>query len=194
MKIKLNLSVSLVGFLLIGTTGFVEGKQMNNEKMLYDFSKPTSSGEWVIVNDGVMGGLSEGGMKRTENNTAVFSGNVSLENYGGFTSTRSRPKDMQLENFEGLRLRVFGDGKKYQLRIRTDNRFDGVAYRYQFDTKASEWITIEVPFKDFVPVFRGRILSDVGPIEPKDIRQIGFLIADKQSGSFKLELDWIKAY
>jgi monofunctional biosynthetic peptidoglycan transglycosylase len=43
-----------------------------------------------------------------------------------------------------------------------------------------------------VPTFRGRELHDVPPIEAGAIRQLGFLIADKQGGPFRLEVDWIK--
>ena len=85
-------------------------------------------------------------------------------------------------------------GKKYQFRLRTDNRFDGISYRFHFETEVDKWITVRVPFADCVPVFRGRILKDVDPISPKQIRQIGFLISDKQEGEFKLEIQRIEAY
>lgn len=49
------------------------------------------------------------------------------------------------------------------------------------------------PYRDFVPTYRGRILRDVPPIDPGVIRQLGFLIADKVEGPFRLEVDWIKA-
>jgi monofunctional biosynthetic peptidoglycan transglycosylase len=55
-------------------------------------------------------------------------------------------------------------------------------------------MNIRVPFSEFVPVFRGRILSDVSPISPEQIQQIGFRISDKQAGKFRIEIDWIKAY
>jgi monofunctional biosynthetic peptidoglycan transglycosylase len=57
-----------------------------------------------------------------------------------------------------------------------------------------QWRNIRVPFSEFVPVFRGRILSNVSPISPEQIQQVGFLISDKQAGKFRIEIDWIKAY
>jgi monofunctional biosynthetic peptidoglycan transglycosylase len=119
---------------------------------------------------------------------------VSLENYGGFASTRTVSGSYDLAGYAGLIVRMKGDGRQYQLRLRTDNRFDGVSYRYYVDTQPGTWMTIRVPFQEFVPVFRGRILRDVPPVEPEQIQQIGFMIADKKAGQFQLEIESIKAY
>ena len=75
-----------------------------------------------------------------------------------------------------------------------DQRFDGISYRSHFQTQQNSWQIIKVPFSDFVPVFRGRVLEGVPPVKPERINQIGFLISDKQAGPFKLEIEWIQAY
>ena len=170
------------------------GAQKAPEKMLIDFLDVDESGTWWIVNDGVMGGLSRSEFKLTDEGTAVFQGNVSLENFGGFSSIRTNPRSFKLENYQGLLVRVKGDGKKYQLRLHADNRFDGIAYRYYFQTQPSTWLTIRVPFSEFVPVFRGRIMNNISPISPEQIQVIGFMISDKQAGPFRLEIDSIRAY
>ena len=46
--------------------------------------------------------------------------------------------------------------------------------------------------KDFVPTFRGRVLSSEPPLDPARVTSVGFLIADKQDGPFQLEVAWIK--
>ena len=166
----------------------------SNEAVLFDFGTLDNMDDWLIVNDGVMGGLSKSRFILSDNNTAVFSGNVSLENNGGFASTRTKAMRFRLDGFKGIQFRVKGDGKRYQFRIRTDDRFDGVAYRYHFETDMGRWQTISVPFDKCVPVLRGRILPDVEPVSPKDIQQVGFLISDRQSGDFRLEIQWIKGY
>ena len=43
-----------------------------------------------------------------------------------------------------------------------------------------------------MPTFRGRILTDVPPLNPAKVSSVGFLISDKQKGPFKLEVAWIK--
>lgn len=164
------------------------------EKTLFGFQTSAELNHWRIINDGVMGGLSKGEIVFNNRNAAVFQGNVSLENSGGFSLVRTKPKPYRLGDFTGIVLRVKGDGKKYQFRLRMNDRFDGVSYRYHFETESKKWITIKVPFNESVPVFRGRVLDNVQPINPSKIEQIGFLISDKQAGPFRLEIDWIKAY
>ena len=141
-----------------------------------------------------MGGLSSSGLKQSSNETAIFSGNVSLENNGGFASVRAYLRNIDLTNHSGIIIRVKGDGKDYNFRIRTDSRFDGASYSLKFKTESEKWIEIKLPFSKFVPTFRGRILRNVKPIDPEEIRQIGILISDYQAGGFQLEIDWIKAY
>ena len=164
------------------------------ERLIVDFKNTDEIEYWRIVNDDVMGGLSKSEIVFSTSNTAIFKGIVSLENNGGFASIRTIPRSYELDGYDGVLLRVKGDGKKYQFRLRTDNRFDGVSYRYQFETELNTWMIIEIPFHECVPVFRGRILEDVKPILPEEIQQIGFLISNKRAEKFQLEIDWIKAY
>jgi len=164
------------------------------ERILIDFNNADKKEIWQIVNDDVMGGVSQSEIIFNDTGTATFQGNISLENNGGFASTRRKSHSYRLDGYIGLHVRIQGDGKDYQLRIRTDNRFDGISYRYRFATRPETWMNIRVPFSEFVPVFRGRVLSNVAPISPEQIQQVGFLISDKQAGKFRIEIDWIKAY
>jgi monofunctional biosynthetic peptidoglycan transglycosylase len=168
--------------------------KQTDQLTLFDFQANNNPADWVIVNDGVMGGLSRSKIDLPDGGAAVFQGIVSLENNGGFASTRTTSHNLGLDGYSGILIQVKGDGKRYQFRMRAGDRFDGISYRYHFDTEAGEWITIRVPFAECIPVFRGRVLKDVEPITPNQVRQVGFLISDKQPGPFKLEIRWIKAY
>lgn len=169
-------------------------KMEQKEHMVLDFSRAEDRESWYIVNDGVMGGISRSEIIFTEGGTAIFQGTVSLENNGGFASTRTAPRPYKLAAYSGLILQIRGDGKDYQLRLRTDDRFDGISYRYRFKTQSGETQSIKALFTDFEPVFRGRIVNDAAPLLPETIQQIGFLIADGQSGPFRIEVDWIKPF
>ena len=160
--------------------------------VLIDFSTPRL-GNWTIVNDGVMGGRSASSLELTDDGTAMFSGFLSLENNGGFASTRALFDYLDLTGFDGILLRVKGDGRRYQLRIRTNGNFDGVAYSSEFSTDAGAWTEVSLPFSEFRPTFRGRIPRGLGPLDPSSIRQIGFLIGDKIEAPFQLEIAWISA-
>jgi hypothetical protein len=160
---------------------------------LFDFQAATNSPAWEVVNDGVMGGVSISLFQILTNGGAVFSGVVSLENNGGFASVRSQPVRADLTGCDSFLLRIRGDGRRYKFSVRTEAGLDTPLYQLALTTKRGEWEEHRLPFKDFVPTFRGRILTDVPPLNPAKVSSVGFLISDKQEGPFKLEVAWIKA-
>lgn len=167
---------------------------MTKDKLLIDFRSSSDAKQWEVVNDMVMGGLSKSKLAVTSDNTLLFQGEVSLENYGGFASVRTYPQDFLLEGYTGIILRVKGDGKRYRLRLRTDDEHDGIAYQSSFITDPGKWIIVQLPFREFVPVYRGRVVSHAPNLKPGLIRRVGFMIADGQAGFFRLEVAWVKAY
>ena len=175
----------------LGRTGATE-EMKGQEHMILDFKNVEDKTSWQVVNDGVMGGISQSEIILNESGGLIFRGTVSLENNGGFASSRRGAQSYDFGDYSGLLLQVRGDGKDYQLRIRTDDRFDGIAYRYRFKTLAGTSQVIKAYFDEFEPVFRGRIIEDAAPLSAEKIQQIGFLIADKQAGQFSIEIDWIK--
>jgi len=160
-----------------------------NTMRLFEFDSEEDA--WPGVNDGVMGGVSSGRM-RIADGIAVFEGTVSLENKGGFASVRSGPIGRDLSSCSGIQLRLRGDGKRYQFRIKTREDRTAPTYGLRFETLKDRWIEIELPFSEFTASFRGRKLPDDPPIEPEKIVTLGFLISEKQAGPFRLDIAWIK--
>jgi monofunctional biosynthetic peptidoglycan transglycosylase len=160
-------------------------------EMIVDFR--TASESWRNIDDVVMGGLSSSEMV-IEDGVAVFRGDVSLDNYGGFASVRSAPADHDLSAYDGLVLRVRGDGKRYKVRLRTTAAFDGPSYQATIQPSPGDWEEIRVPFGDFEPIFRGRRVPGHPSLDPGEVKTFGLLIADKQAGPFRLELAWIAGY
>jgi monofunctional biosynthetic peptidoglycan transglycosylase len=138
-----------------------------------------------------MGGRSASALTGGKGEVAVFQGNLSLEDNGGFASVRRQIPAGTLEGASAIVLRVRGDGRPYQLRLRPDQRFDGIAYAADFGTAAGQWITVELPLHLFEPTFRGYRPPGVGPLEPSRIGQVGVMLADKREGPFRLEIEWI---
>lgn len=144
-----------------------------------------NSKPWRAINDGVMGGVSLGEIVAIDNGLR-FQGTLSLENNGGFASVR-RPFHGELESVQAIRLRVHGDGRPYQFRVRMDENDDDISWRHEFDTDGS-WQTIELLFDDFEPVIRGRKISGIDSLDVSGVRQLGFLIADGKAGAFRLDV------
>ena len=171
----------------------ISGEPRNEMTTVFTFDTGSDSRPWPATNDGVMGGISQGQSEISPDGTLRFSGNVSLENNGGFSSIRSPEKERDLSAYRGISIRVRGDGKRYALTLRTDVRIRAGSYRVKFDTKTNEWLEIFFPFADFRATSFGVELTDVPPLDPRRIRSFGFMISDKQVGPFHLEVDWIKA-
>jgi Complex I intermediate-associated protein 30 (CIA30) len=178
----------------------------NTQLELFDFTQPDANlqATWGAVDDVVMGGVSESGI-RLANGYALFSGNVSTDNSGGFASVRTRnfEPSFNLSNYRGIELRVKGDGQRYKLFVRTETRWDGVGYAHSFDTIADEWMTIQVPFQDLVPIFRAKTVNDA-PLDTTQICSLQLMLSkfeyDKAlnprftPGLFSLQIESISAY
>jgi hypothetical protein len=160
-----------------------------NSKVIFDFDRNADIRNWRIVDDVVMGGRSSGSFELSPEGHGVFSGTISLENFGGFSSVRYRAPKIEVTDNTTIRIRVKGDGKRYQLRIKHDasSYYSYISY---FET-AGNWEDIELPLKDMVPSFRGRRL-DQPNFAHETIEEISFLIGNKKSEGFKLLLDKIE--
>ncbi|WP_017302962.1 CIA30 family protein [Spirulina subsalsa] len=185
-----------------------------NETLLFDFRQPNDDlkASWGAVDDVVMGGVSASGIRclvgeasRSEGR-AIFAGNVSTANSGGFASVRNRNFDppLDLSHYDGIQLRVKGDGQRYKLILRSEGRWDGVSYCYSFDTVAGEWITVSVPFRDLRPVFRAKTLTNVGEFDTSRTYSFQLMLSKFEydgalnphftAGGFSLEIATIQAY
>lgn len=160
-----------------------------NPMEIFDFSKKSSLNSWYIINDNVMGGVSRSNISINENGNAVFNGSVSLENNGGFCSVRHDLSEKSVSDFEKISLRIKGDGKKYQFRIR-ENRNDYYSYISYFET-SGDWETIEISLKEMYPVFRGRKLN-MPNFSGNSIEEVAFLIGNDKEETFQIEIDKIE--
>ena len=162
-------------------------------RTLADYEAEKSELNWFVVNDNVMGGRSEGDFEITDGELR-FDGSTNTRG-GGFSSIRTRPLQMDLSDYQGLRLKVFGDGRRYTWRITTDARWRGreVGFWAEFDTVDGEWSTVDIPFTQFIPQYRGMQLQGPG-VDPAEITGMGLMIYDKKDGPFKLRLSSVHAY
>ena len=157
--------------------------------------KENADFSWQVVNDGVMGGRSKGNLEFTPEDTMHFSGTLSLENNGGFSTARSGPIDYDLSNDLGLLLLVKGDGRTYEARLDSTAKHRGntLSFAGEFQTKAKEWVQVKIPFSEFTGSWRGRTFPDA-KLDTAKINRLWILLADKQAGPFDLQVKWIRTY
>ncbi|MEA5579483.1 CIA30 family protein [Anabaena sp. UHCC 0451] len=177
------------------------------EKAIFDFTQPSEELKniWGALDDVVMGGVSSSNFHILEK-TALFAGNVSTANSGGFASVRTKnfTPAINLSGFTGVRLRVKGDGQRYKIFLRTETAWDGVGYSYSFDTVANSWIDVNIPFVNLTPVFRAKTVKDSPEIDKSKVCSFQLMLSKFEydgdlnpkfnPGGFALELESIKAY
>lgn len=152
-----------------------------------DFTHPKEAQNWVIVNDTVMGGRSQATVE-VQADMLIFSGELSLQNNGGFASTRRVFNNVTWDSNKFFEIKLLGDGRNYQFRLRTNRNVDGVAYVANFKTEKNQIQTIRFKLSDFTPQFRGRLVQRAEKLDFTNIAQMGFMLADKREGGFMLRV------
>lgn len=160
---------------------------------LYTFGNEAAAMAWRPVNDVVMGGVSSSTLTFEPPDRGVFAGVVSFENNGGFASVHGPQLTQDLTGIAALLLRVRGDGKRYRFSVRTRAAFDAVQYHAMFTAGPGDWQTLRFPLSAFGPRLRGRDVSGAPPLAGESIAAAGFLIADRQEGAFRLEINAVMA-
>ncbi len=155
------------------------------QKTIYDFSKEVKPAGWLIINDGVMGGLSRGNISMDEESNGVFWGHVSLENNGGFSLARLSVPTLDATGFSKIVLEIKGDSKRYQFRLK-EKKGQMHSYVHFFETNG-DWQTVEIPFEKLRPTFRGRALN-LPEFAGDQIEEIGLLIGNKKEEDFKIKI------
>lgn len=186
---------------------------LRDGKLLFGFQGNAPIGlTWGALDDVVMGGVSESSIQisiadgEDGRATGSFKGFVSTANNGGFASIRTKnfsPLE-DLSAYDGLELRLKGDGHRYKLIIRTSTDWDAVGYTTSFDTIKKQWQTVRLPFSSFKPIFRARTVTDAAPLDTSRVASLqlmyskfeydGKLNPSFEPGSFELPVSSIKAY
>ena len=174
--------------LLMVTTAMAEDTPIS----LFDFTGADSAKEWQTVNDGVMGGVSEGKFKITDTKTMEFLGTLSLANNGGFASVRTKAKKLGLEKGDTLVAKVKGDGREYHMNLSVPTFQIAYNYRAVFQTKKDEWIEVKLPLDKFEATSFGQVVKIAGQVKPTSVNGLGFMLSDKKAGPFKMEVESIK--
>jgi monofunctional biosynthetic peptidoglycan transglycosylase len=150
---------------------------------------PVTDLNWFVVNDTVMGGVSRSTVQSQE--VVRFSGELSLEQNGGFTSMRAALPEEAMAEATALQLELRGDGRTYDVTLRrSDVPLRAGSYRVQVETQAGQVNQVVLPLSAFRPTSFGRPVSGAPALDanPGAIDTLGVLLADGQPGAFSLEI------
>ncbi|GAB5518905.1 MAG: CIA30 family protein [Rhodothermales bacterium] len=165
---------------------------MMTDQRVIDFGQDKAGQDWRIVNDGVMGGLSQGNAVLADD-ALYFAGRVSLENNGGFSSVRSPNGMVDLEGAEEVTIRYKTNSYQAAFTMSVSDRFWIPNYRIPLEATMGEWTVINVALRD---VQQYRIGEPTGerlrPEAQARIQRIGFITDEKRAGPFELTVDYIR--
>jgi Complex I intermediate-associated protein 30 (CIA30) len=185
----------------------VVNQYLPQERELFDFTRvrPGLVEMWGAIDDVVMGGTSASSLSWAAGR-ALFAGHLSVENSGGFVSIRTRnfAAPIDLTDYEGISLRLRGNGQRYKLFLRPTDQWDGLAYAYSFDTNGLGISNLLLPFRNFRPVQRAKTVNNAPFLDPSRIAGLQIMLSKFEydgslnpyfrPGDFCLELFSIGAY
>nr|WP_238718533.1 CIA30 family protein [Petrachloros mirabilis] len=177
------------------------------ESILFDFRSLANAPSqfWGSLDDVVMGGVSQSNWQQ-QSDMAVFSGRVSVQNSGGFASVRTRDFNppLDLSGYTGLELHLQGDGQRYKFLVRDEDRWDSVAYAISFDSVADQWMTVQLPFAQMIPVQRAKTVRDGRQLHLSQIYSLQLMLSKFEydgalnplfsPGEFRLAVQTIRVY
>lgn len=159
---------------------------------LTDFRTAVGRQQWQTVNDDVMGGLSEGGLRFVDDRL-VFEGTINTDG-GGFASLRL-PLDVgSLADSTSILIQAAPDERTYMLTLddQAIGRNRRVSHRATivFSNTAEDTRQASLQLSGFSPAIFGQPVQD-SPIEAATIDELGLMISDGVDGPFRLEVLWI---
>ncbi len=184
-----------------------ESSDLTAERSVFDFGESNEAlAAWGTLDDVVMGGVSQSGLSLDAQGRAIFAGDVSVENSGGFASVRTKNFEppFNFSGWEGLRLRLKGDGQRYKFILRNSDGWDSPAYVYGFDTERDVWLSIDIPFAEMVSTFRAKSIPDASGLNSAQVYSFQLMLSkfeyDRQlnprfePGPFALMLKSVSVY
>lgn len=158
------------------------------ERTIFDFATDTDASGWQVEDDVVMGGRSTGRFEVSRDGHGVFSGDVSLENNGGFSSVQYFFPETDIRGYTTAAIRLKGDGKTYRFLTEATEKARHY-YVYELPT-GTEWETVRIPLLEMFPERRGDRLS-LPNFPGETLAQVRFLIGNQRAETFRLEVDRI---
>lgn len=181
---------ALVSACILGGPAMAETQSC---KTLLEHSESDAKNPWQTVNDGVMGGLSDGGSV-LQDGALTFAG-VTNTNGGGFSSIRLRMPKGAMAGATHLKVHMKRDARTYSMTLRTNVRSMGrrIAFRAPITgAPEAEWADGVLSFDKLKASIWGRSVRDA-VFDPGEVVEMGLIIYDGLDGPFEMQLKRIEA-
>ncbi|MEO8932894.1 MAG: CIA30 family protein [Xanthomarina sp.] len=163
-----------------------------NKNSKINFGEAMDGQNWTIVNDDVMGGLSNSTMTLTQN-SLIFAGELSFKNNGGFASIRSSNQSFNLSKYETVHIKYRSNGREFAFRLASPDMDFRTNYKQYFSSSTKDWEMVELNMSNFKEYHRGQVSGgEVSKDKLENIIRIGIMISDNKEGPFKIEIDYIE--
>lgn len=149
--------------------------------------------EWVLLSDNIMGGVTKSKIEYTSN-SVLLSGNISLDNYGGFSSIRTKYKSVDLSQYNGIKIKFKSNNQKFAFTLEDNQNWTKPNYKREFSPKKDDtWEEMIIYFKDFQEIVIGEPTGNTMKAKSlKNIVRMGIMTYEKKEGPFSLEVDYIE--
>lgn len=164
-----------------------------NNRIIDFGSSPDKIKDWIIISDNVMGGLTKSKLEYPEN-ALVLTGNISLDNYGGFSSAKSRFGKFDLSEYQGVKIKYKSTGQKFAFTLEDSQNWTLPNYKGDFSAlKENTWEEATLYFRDFKEYQIGRPTGQKMPLGSLQyIVRLGIITTEKKAGPFTIEVDYIE--
>lgn len=168
----------------------------NSLKTDFKIDFGSSSGktkDWYVISDNVMGGVTTSKLEYTDN-SMVLSGELSLKNFGGFSSVKTRFNNFDLSSYKGLKIRYRSSYPKFAFTLENSKNWTYPYYKGHLpNSKPNVWTEATLYFKDFKEYQIGESTGNMLEQDRlKNIVRLGIMTTDKKEGPFSIEVDYIE--
>jgi len=142
---------------------------------------------WSVVDDRVMGGMSQSQMDVMADGIR-WSGTLSYEQNGGFASMRSTWNPGCIAGMKAVRMRVRGSSDEFAFRMSSSQRYYDPVAEWKFKpTGEWAWLCFDLEASEITVLGR----STGSKLDPRDVAKIarlGFMRKSGDAGPFWLEV------
>lgn len=172
------------------------------DRLLWKFEAddPEALTDWVASTDEVVDGRSRCTFTVREDKVAVFEGRIELNPEGttaerGFCAIRARiPRlNSDLDDYEGLGLRVRADDNVYALNVKARSFFPDDLYQGFIRVGSNEFVDVELPFEKLLLTSYGFQKMVNRPVPQDKLTHLGITIIAEEDTDFRLEIESISA-